>query len=203
MSTAPNPVAPGAEPDQDFLNATAHVPAEVRDDHAQEFAGVNAPAPAAIGAIAAEGWTEFEIAALFNGLFTLLILSRAFVPIGGEHWNIPADKVQHLARAWLPIFIKHVPWEKGDKSWLPELLMWLGAIGALKTVCGDAIRIEIANLRSERLKAIQRQRSTTAGSTTENTETAMSPGSSSSPASGSQERPPSNGESLDSLVIEG
>jgi hypothetical protein len=183
----------GAEPDADFLNATAHVPGEVKDDNRNDFAEIAGAGRIIDATGAADGWSAPEVAAVFSGIFTMLVVANVVTTFGGEHWNIPEEKTLVLGRAFLPIFKKHVPYGGGDESWLPELLMWVGALGAIKLVCGDAIRIEMTNFRLEKLKAIQQQRSTTARSTTASTATATSPGSSSSPANGSPEKPSSNG----------
>src|SRR6478736_10106876 len=161
-------------PDADFLNATAHVPGEVKEDNRNDFSEMTGGANRIIDAGGEPCWTVPEVAAVFNGIFTLLIVANVLVPYGGEHWNIPEEKTLVLGRAFLPIFKKHVPYGGGEESWLPEALMWIGALGAIKLVCGDAIRMEIRNFQLEKLKAIQKQRSTMAGTTTASTETETS-----------------------------
>jgi hypothetical protein len=195
LSTEPEVIPSAAEPDADFLGATAHVPGQVKDDNRNDFSEMTGGAGRIIDAGGEPGWTVPEVAAVFNGVFTLLVVANVFVPHGGEHWNIPEDKTLVLGRAWLPIFKKHVPYGGGEESWLPEAMMWIGAIGAIKMVCGDAIKIEIQNFRLEKLKAAQKQRATTAKSTTASTATATSQASSSSPEKENPERPFSNGES--------
>jgi hypothetical protein len=200
VSTAEPEILPpeaAGEPNADFLNATKHVPGEVKDDHTRDFAEMNGPR--IIDAGGEPGWTATEVAAVFSGVFTLLVVANVVTPYGGEHWNIPEDKTQTLGRAWLPIFKRHVPYmpEGSDGAWIPTLLMWVGALGAIKLVCGDAIKIELKNFQLEKLKAAAaaQKRASAAGSTTGNMETGTYPASSSSPASENQVRPSSNGAS--------
>jgi hypothetical protein len=199
----PESEAAAAEPDADFLSATEHVPGEVKEDHRNDFSEMTGGAGRIIDAGAEPGWTVPEVAAVFNGLFPLLVVAKIVSPVGGEHWDIPEEKTLQLGRAFLPIFKKHVPYGEGKDLWHTEVLMWIGALGAIKMVCGDAIRVEIENFRLEKLKAIQKQRSTMAKSTTESTGTGTSPESSSSPANANPERPSSNGASSTLQGIDG
>jgi hypothetical protein len=161
--TTADPRAPetGTEPqpgEKEFLDANQHVPDEVIDDNQNEFpqqpagAGSGGGAPAA----AAKTWTAEEVASYFAGVFLVMSfpLTRPLIGFGGEHWNVPDEKCQQLGRAWLPIFIKHIPYDR-KPGMFADLIMWLPALGAVKSVCTEPIKEEIRLRREEKLRTLQ------------------------------------------------
>jgi hypothetical protein len=161
-----------------FETATAHIPSEVSGGEPQQSQAL--PAPEQIG------WTPALVADQFRGVFALLSVLRH--PL--KHWDIPDEKILHLGAAWTPIFIRWVPFG-AEAAWLSDLMMWIGAIGALKEVAGAAIVAELQLLKASREKQ-QRGR---APSSPASTQTDSSGESSSLPESGAPENLGSSSES--------
>jgi hypothetical protein len=154
----PRAPEPGAEPqpgEKEFLDANQHVPDNITDDNLNEFAQPK-PAGTVTAAPAAQTWTAEEVASYFAGVFLVMSfpLTRPLIGFGGEHWNVPDDKCQHLGRAWLPIFIKHIPYDR-KPGMFADLVMWLPALGAVKSVCTEPIKEEIRLRREEKLRTLQ------------------------------------------------
>jgi hypothetical protein len=176
-----------------FLNDTANLPAEV----APEIDGAGV-APAA-AAVQVTGWTADSVAEQFSGMFTLIsVIAPALRPGPGKHWQIPAEDTRRLGDAYLPIFIKHVPYGTGAPPWLADAIMWIGAIGATKEIVWPALQIELQLLRESKKK----KQPSADPSFPESTQTETSAGSSSSPASAEVENLLSNSGSLDSAKAE-
>lgn len=154
---------------------------------APEISGeVAGSTPAASAAIAEQGWTPETVADQFTGILALLEAIR------GPHWQTEAAQRRNLGIAWCPIFQKHVPYGTGVPSWLGDAVMWLGAIGALKTAIGPALKEELRLLRESRKK---QQQPTADPLSPENMQTETSVASSSSPGSVGAESRSSNYES--------
>lgn len=158
-ATTEDPRAPetGTEPqpgEKEFLDANQHVPDNITDENLNEFPQQKPTGPAA--APAAQTWTAEEVASYFAGVFLVMSfpLTRPLTGFGGEHWNVPDEKCQQLGRAWLPIFIKHIPYDR-KPGMFADLIMWLPALGAVKSVCTEPIKEEIRLRREEKLRALQ------------------------------------------------
>jgi hypothetical protein len=150
-----------------FESETAHIAPEISNTPE----GVT---PAASPQIVEQGWTPQTVADQFTGILALLEVVR------GPHWKTEAEQRMQLGMAWFPIFQKHVPYGTGAPSWLGDAVMWLGAIGALKTVCGPALKEELRLLREARKK---QQQPTADQSSQESMRMETSEASSSSPES--------------------
>lgn len=142
---------------EEFLNSTAHVPDEIpAGENPNKFADIGQPEIIEPGGTVT-GWTVEAVANIFSGIFSALVFVRVVVPFGGEHWNIPRDKVLQLAQAWLPIFVKHIPYESAP-TWLPDVLLYCAVIGTTREILGPALKIEIDQARANAAKNQQRQR---------------------------------------------
>lgn len=126
-----------------FDSKTRTVPDEIGGTEATQGAPVQAAIDPSI-------WTPEEVAEQFTAALAFAEMSL------GPHWVVDEAGLLRLGAAWCPIFQRHVPKYGNAAPWVGTIMMWMGALGATKTVLGPPLKKEIELAKQRELQKRRR-----------------------------------------------